>query len=548
MRILLATAATLTAATLLGGCAQPTNSGTGATTAGGTAGTGGDTTTTTGGGGSGGATTGGGGSGGTTTTTTTSSTTTTTTTTTINNCGNGTKDDGEQCDGADFGGKTCASIGFSGGQLQCNNFCAIVASGCTPPENCNNAQDDDQDGQYDCLDADCSGQPVCLDSCASPIVATLPSFNTGDNTGRPAIQSSSCSAASGSELVFQLTAPETVDMTVIVYSFGGADFTISVRTACGDQATELVCVNDVGPGDFNAEQFKIPIVLGQTYFVVVDGTTANDFGFFEIDFDIPQPEFDFQCDDHSDNDFDGYLDCDDATECQVSSYCQPGVQVPGSQCFASTDCAATGSDPICLGPSEGFADGYCSEFCDLAAPVCAGDGICADPVAITGKAISVHPVCFDACVSIADCRPGYDCVDRGLAQNVCIVAPENLCDDLQDNDIDALIDCQDPDCQIDAVCSGGAKATGQPCVSTGECFSNMSDPVCLTDAFFGLPGGYCSQFCNIGADDCGVGAVCSQGFIPLDAPVCLDVCNSQADCRVNYSCIDIGLPKKVCVF
>jgi hypothetical protein len=282
--------------------------------------------------------------------------------------------------------------------------------------------------------------------------------------------------------------------------------------------------------------------------VIVDGTGPSDFGQFDIDLEIPQPEFDFQCDDHTDNDFDGYLDCDDPSDCQVSSYCMPGVQVPGSQCFVSSDCAATGNDPICLGPNEGFADGYCSEFCDLGAPVCAGDGICADPVPITGKAISVHPVCFDACNSIADCRPGYDCVDRGLAKKVCIVAPESACDDLQDNDIDNLIDCQDPDCHMDPICTGGAKAAGQPCLSTGECFSNMSDPVCLTESFFGFPGGYCSQFCNLGADDCGVGGICTQGFVPLNSPVCLDTCNVPADCRVNYSCLDIGLAKKVCVF
>ena len=113
MRTLFATAA-LGAATFLAACAQPSHSGVG----GDSGGTGGDTSTTTATGGDGGST---GGAGGTTTTststTTTSTSTTTTTTTTINNCGNGVKDDGEQCDGGDFGGKTCASIRFSGGQL-----------------------------------------------------------------------------------------------------------------------------------------------------------------------------------------------------------------------------------------------------------------------------------------------------------------------------------------------------------------------------------------------------------------------------------------------
>ena len=400
----------------------------------------------------------------------------------------------------------------------------------------------------DCLDADCAQQPTCLDSCAQPVIAGLPSFTFSDTTGRPAIQSASCSAASGSEMVFQVDALDSVDMTVAVQSFGGADFTVSVRTACADQASEIACVNKIGPGGFDSETLKVTLVAGQTYFVIVDGTGPNDFGQFDIDLEIPQPEFDFQCDDHSDNDFDGYLDCDDPSDCQGSFYCMPGNQDPGTQCFASTDCAATGNDPICLGANEGFADGYCSEFCDLASPVCAGDGICADPASVTGKAISVHPICYDACNSAADCRPSYDCVDRGLAKKVCIVAPESQCGDLQDNDIDTLIDCQDPDCQPTVTCQGGAKAAGQPCVDTSECFSNHSDPVCLNEQVFGFPSGYCSQFCNPGINDCGIGAYCADGFLPVPGAYCLDTCVQQADCRVGYSCVDFGLPNKICIF
>lgn len=552
MRIHLLTAA-LSATSLLACATQTTTTGGGGT--GGTGGTGGATTTTTdtGGGGAGGdgggggsGATGGGGTGGGTTTTTSS---TTTTTTTEDLCGNGVKDPGEQCDGADYGGKTCASIGFSGGTLQCNNFCAIVASGCTPPESCSNSQDDDQDGQIDCLDPDCAAQPVCLDSCASPtVVASLPSFPFADTTGRPAVQTSSCSAAAGSEYVFQLTAPETVDMTVTLYSFGIADLTVSVRTTCADVATELHCENALGANQFPSEQFLFPIVKDQTYFIIVDGVTANDYGQFELDLQIPQPEFDFQCEDQFDNDFDGYLDCDDPSDCQSSFYCMPGADLPGAQCFGNNECAATGNDPICLTEQQGFLDGYCSEFCDLANPVCAGDGICADPASVTGKAISKNGICFDACVSNGDCRPGYECVDRGLSSTVCIVAPEKQCGNFMDDDADGLPDCADPDCQAAPECVPGAKAAGQPCAQSNECFANLNDPLCLSEQFFGYPGGYCTQYCDAAAMDCGSGALCVAGWVPIDTPVCLDKCAAQGDCRAGYSCLDIGFPSKVCVF
>jgi hypothetical protein len=39
---------------------------------------------------------------------------------------------GEQCDGADFGGQTCASFGYSDGTLSCIS-CQIDTSTCNAP-------------------------------------------------------------------------------------------------------------------------------------------------------------------------------------------------------------------------------------------------------------------------------------------------------------------------------------------------------------------------------------------------------------------------------
>ncbi|HEX9942187.1 MAG TPA: DNRLRE domain-containing protein [Thermoanaerobaculia bacterium] len=46
-------------------------------------------------------------------------------------CGNGVKESGEACDGADLGGQTCQSQGFSSGTLACNANCTFNTSGCT---------------------------------------------------------------------------------------------------------------------------------------------------------------------------------------------------------------------------------------------------------------------------------------------------------------------------------------------------------------------------------------------------------------------------------
>jgi hypothetical protein len=38
--------------------------------------------------------------------------------------------DKEQCDGGDLGGRTCTSIGFTGGDLACSDRCVLDAAGC----------------------------------------------------------------------------------------------------------------------------------------------------------------------------------------------------------------------------------------------------------------------------------------------------------------------------------------------------------------------------------------------------------------------------------
>lgn len=50
----------------------------------------------------------------------------------VNLCGNGMIDDLEPCDTFDLDGETCASLGFTGGVLTCNDNCTFNTSQCTP--------------------------------------------------------------------------------------------------------------------------------------------------------------------------------------------------------------------------------------------------------------------------------------------------------------------------------------------------------------------------------------------------------------------------------
>ena len=47
-------------------------------------------------------------------------------------CGNSTVDGSENCDGADFAGASCASLGYSGGTLACHANCTYNTASCTP--------------------------------------------------------------------------------------------------------------------------------------------------------------------------------------------------------------------------------------------------------------------------------------------------------------------------------------------------------------------------------------------------------------------------------
>jgi hypothetical protein len=457
-------------------------------------------------------------------------------------CGNGVKDPGEQCDGSDFGGKTCADIGLGSGSLLCNPFCGIVATNCKPKESCNDFIDNDEDGAIDCADSDCTMEAVCTDSCLSPKFIGVPGFLSGDTSGRPSLLKPTCSPASGPEVVLQFKAPESVTVTVSVSSWQNTDFSLSIRSACGDDASELACVNKVDPGNFGSEVLSYDVVQGNTYFIVIDGANG-DAGPFDLNIDIPQPES--FCSDFSDDDNDGYVDCDDPTACQSSFECAPGVTDVGQPCFSPYDCKANANDPACLSDGQGFPGGYCSEWCDVAAQDCAAGATCID------LGLSKHGNCLATCAQDTDCRPGYACVDKGGPSKVCVRGPEAECANNTDDDGDSLLDCEDPDCQDEAACVPGSKAVGLDCTAATDCYATQNDPFCIDETYWGYPGGYCSEFCDLkgGGNGCGPGAICTN-WLPLASGggVCMHTCANNAQCRAGYTCLDIGGGQKACVY
>jgi hypothetical protein len=141
-----------------------------------------------------------------------------------------------------------------------------------------------------------------------------------------------------------------------------------------------------------------------------------------------------------------------------------------------------------------------------------------------------------------------DCADPDCAADpICSSGNETLCDNFQDDDFDNLIDCEDPtDCQALAVCQPGAGPVGSPCLSPNACSANDNDPLCMSEQVVGFMGGYCSEFCDLALNDCAPGSFCSLPFSPSGASVCVDLCAVDADCRLGYRCRDTGFGPPYC--
>jgi hypothetical protein len=513
----------------------------------GTGGHGGGTTSTTSAtasssssGGTGGKGTGGAGTGGSTSSTTTSSSSSSGAD--GGTCGDGIKDGSEQCDGTDFGGATCQTEGFGSGTLMCNAFCFIVVSGCTPLPNC-------LDPTQSCADPNCVGKPGCVDACLPPFSAMVPGFVSGDTTARPTTHQASCSTTPGGyEEIFQVTAPTSGNMSLDL-SFFGVNLSLSVRTACAMDSSEIACSNKPNPMMFGDVTLSVPVMAGQTYFVVVQGLTPADQGAFSLNLDIPLPET--ICNNFIDDDVNGYTDCDDKN-CQMTSPdCMPGTQAVGTACTVNTNCAANNQDPVCLDAIDfqQFPLGYCSEFCSATDP-CSTGNIC-----YTGLMISTDGVCLHTCTVDTDCRTadGYACVDKGLASKVCWLGPETICNDYIDNDFNKLTDCDDPNCQATSpACVPGSNAIGQPCTMHNQCSSSVgtNNPFCFDQAHEGYTNGYCSHFCDPAkVGDCGPNGICVNNG-PNAENVCMQTCSTNAQCRTadGYSCLNLGYPKMVCSF
>jgi hypothetical protein len=178
----------------------------------------------------------------------------------------------------------------------------------------------------------------------------------------------------------------------------------------------------------------------------------------------------------------------------------------GDPCAAQGLCGPVG---FCIEEFSGFPGGYCSQGCGGAGLTCPSGAVCRG----FGQG---QEICLDDCVTNAECRAGYACVQLG-------VDPTKVCWPV------------DP---------GSNNPNGEPvggaCGDNQDCDQGLS---CLD--FMGWPDGYCTkQFCDPANNPCPNGSSCFafSGVFSL----CLDDCPSggtQSTCRNDYYCLGpIGQP------
>lgn len=314
-------------------------------------------------------------------------------------CGNGTiePDFGEECDGANLGGYTCANLGYVGGQLACSTTCALDLSSCAAPVTCGNGVLDPM------FNESCDGTELDGQTCA----------NLGFHAG-----TLSCN--------------------------GQCDFDTSACTTCGDGVLN-------GPDECDNTDFGGQTCQSLGYYGGQIGCTAA------CELDIADCQAAGQCGDSIAN---GAEDCDgidlDNSSCNSLGYiggilaCRPdcvfdewactncgnGARDIGEQCDQSdlgqTSCATLGYQGGTLS---------CTNHCTFNPVNCQGAGSCGNGVLDVGT-----EECDGVDVGILACTDlGYrggqlactaqctldisDCVLNGYCGEGVLQSPFEICDD-----------------------------------------------------------------------------------------------------------------------
>lgn len=244
-------------------------------------------------------------------------------------CGDGIHQPGnEACEGTEFGGQTCATMGYGPGTLSCNGDCMVELEGCAAPPTC---------------------QPAGTLACDA---GTLSSATTdmGSTNGTIGYCGNAGEKHTGREMIYTFQSPIRRQITVDLELDAG-DLDLFVIREDATQCSNPNCVGASVERFANIESVSFMADPFVNYLIVVDGFQGDD-GQFSLTVGCLGPEI---CNNNVDDNGDGFADCGDP-ECVGTSWCT----------------TAGGSEYVCDDGLDNDGNG----LIDCQDPECVNAGVC----------------------------------------------------------------------------------------------------------------------------------------------------------------------------
>jgi hypothetical protein len=351
---------------------------------------------------------------------------------TFASCGNGVAEGNEECDGSDLNGHTCSSLGYLGGTLTCGSLCRFDLTGCEMAE-CGNSV---REGVEVCDGQDLGGatcQTLGLGDGALGCMPDCSDFDTSRCSGQAACGDGVVEGnevCDGANLDGQSC--ESLDLgsgalecapDCLNFDTSGCVQPDGGPCTSDSQCAGGICWEEAGEGNFPGG------------FCTRDCSSQSCPGPTGVCFEVGPGR---RC----------YQECDTSSECRQGYACfdewDSGMTICRPHCVYNAQCPATGQCNLwtgrCEGPTTGGENGdqvvdgvgcksrhyvyfnersYCVSHCDLTAPVCPGDDICSD---VFGAGAGDLGLCLRSCDTPADCtRSGFYCVSNPYGSGqVCL--------------------------------------------------------------------------------------------------------------------------------
>ena len=158
---------------------------------------------------------------------------------------------------------------------------------CWPGEdNCTDSQDNDNDFAVDCNDTDCATDPACIIECTAVSgTVTCNSQKIDDTSGEPDVYDfyGACDPHryTGPEHIYALTPQVNSNLNASLDTAGNFDGALIVLSE--NCWPELSCAALDEQSGLTPESVQVPMIAGETYYIIVDSYLPDEYGPFTLD-------------------------------------------------------------------------------------------------------------------------------------------------------------------------------------------------------------------------------------------------------------------------